>query len=142
MSTVKDLAAACPYCGSHDLVRAIPEKNPADVIVVCDHCQKVIPAYPSTPHSLAQQKKNIHEQVVDLCLSHGLIHGIKYYLIEMNKLSSTKVSLSQAKQEVDSLLASRGLTHAIKKPNKNGCVIVLIVILLIAASLVYFFSQR
>ncbi|WP_291911068.1 hypothetical protein [Chitinophaga sp. CB10] len=142
MSTVNDLAAACPFCGSHELVRAIPEKNPNDVIVVCDHCQKVVPAYPSSPHSLAQQKKSINDQVVDLCLSHGIIHGIKYYLMEMNKLGGPKISLSQAKQDVDNLLATRGLTHAVKKPSKNGCVIVLIVLLLIAASIVYFLSRR
>ncbi|SHL16571.1 hypothetical protein SAMN05444266_102277 [Chitinophaga jiangningensis] len=141
MSTVKDLAAACPYCGSHDLIRAIPETNPAAVIIVCNHCQKVVPNSPSPFHTQAQQKKAINDQVVDLCLSHGRIHGIQYYLTEMKKLGSDKISLAHAKQEVDNLLATRGLTHAIKKPNKNGCVIVLIALLLIAASLVYFFSR-
>ncbi|MBV8252429.1 MAG: hypothetical protein JO154_07460 [Chitinophaga sp.] len=142
MSTVQDLASTCPYCGSHDVIRTVPEQNASDVIIVCIHCHRaVLPGSPS-PRTQVQAKKAITDQVVDLCLNHGLIHGVRFYYTEMNKLGGPEVNLLQAKQDVDTLLASRGLTHAIKKPSKNGCVVVLIVLLLIVASVVYFFLSH
>ncbi len=142
MSTVQDLASACPFCGSNDVIRTVPEQKSSDVIVVCNHCHRaVLPGSPSSRTQI-QAKKAITDQVIDLCLNHGLIHGVRFYYTEMNKLGGPQMTLLHAKQDVDTLLASRGLTHAIKKPNRNGCVILLIVILLIAASVVYFFLSH
>ncbi|MFB6453770.1 hypothetical protein ACE38W_00750 [Chitinophaga sp. Hz27] len=140
MSTVKDLAStACPYCGSNDVIRAIPEQNSSDAaILVCNHCQRVV----MPGHSSNASRKAIAEQTIDLCLSHGIIHGIKYYLTENNKLPGRQIDLLQAKQDVESLLAARGLSHAVKKPNKNGCVVTLIVLVLVVASIIYFFTTH
>ncbi|NIG54660.1 hypothetical protein [Chitinophaga sp. Cy-1792] len=139
MSTVKDLAStACPYCGSNDIIRAIPEQNSSDAILVCRHCQRVV----VPGHSSNASRKAITEQAINLCLSHGLIHGIQYYLTENNKIPGQKMELRQAKNDLEGLLASRGLTNAIKKPSKNGCVITLIVLALILASVIYFFTRH
>ena len=75
-------------------------------------------------------------------MGQGKLPAVKYYLTEMNKLPGTNLGLLQAKDAVESLIAARGLSSAVKKPNKNGCVIVLIVLVLIIASIVYFYTHR
>ncbi|WP_143307391.1 hypothetical protein [Chitinophaga vietnamensis] len=144
MSTAQNPnAVACPYCGSTDIIRVVPEKKPFDVLLLCNQCQRVVSAAADAPlPPNARNKKAIADQVVELALSNGLIHSIKYYMTEMNKLGGEEVELFQAKKDVEDIIASRGLTNAVKKPNKNGCVIVLIVILLVIASLVYFLTHR
>ncbi|WP_212005784.1 hypothetical protein [Chitinophaga sp. HK235] len=138
--------ATCPNCGSTQLIRTVPEKDPFNVMVICHHCQRVISE--DTPagkpgKDINTTVKAINERSIQLCLNSGKVHGIKHYYTEMNKLpGSPGTDLMQAKTAVEELLQARGLTNAVKKPNRNGCVITLIVILLIIASIVYFYSQR
>ncbi|SEW53509.1 hypothetical protein [Chitinophaga arvensicola] len=133
----------CPWCGSTDVIRTIPEKDPFHVMVVCQHCQKVI----NDPAPLGKQKnastqRAIEEKTVQLAMHGGKIVAIKYYLTEMNKLPGNNIGLREAKDAVENLIFSRGLTSAIKQPSKNGCVIVLIVLVLVIASIVYFYTHR
>ncbi|MCW3464372.1 hypothetical protein [Chitinophaga nivalis] len=134
---------ACPWCGSTDLVRTIPEKAPFDTIVICNQCQRALTGHetPTTTRT-SLLKRKIEDTTTQLCLNQGLVVGIKYYLTEYNKIPGNNLSLLQAKQAVEALLEARGLTRAVKKPNKNGCVIVLILILLAIASIIYFYSNR
>ncbi|MBO9728250.1 MAG: hypothetical protein J7623_06385 [Chitinophaga sp.] len=134
---------ACPWCGSTEIIRTIPEKDPFNVMLVCQKCHRVI-SEPDDSHTRKTRtvKHNIEENTMQLCLSKGKIHGVMYYFTEMNKQPGVKISMHQAKDTVDSLLATRGLTNAVKKPNKNGCVIVLIVLVLIVASVIYFYTHR
>jgi predicted RNA-binding Zn-ribbon protein involved in translation (DUF1610 family) len=133
---------ACPWCGSPDVIRTIPEKDPFNVIMVCQRCQRVIS---DTDHNASQKsrmaKRNIEEKAMQLCMSAGKLIGIKYYLTEMNKLPGTKIGLKEAKESVENLLGARGLSSAVKKPSRNGCVILLIVIVLIIASVIYFYTH-
>lgn len=135
----------CPWCGSPDVIRTIPEKDPFHVMMVCQQCQRVISGS-DTDHSSIQRnktaKRNIEEKVLQLCMNAGKIMGIKYYLGEMNKLPGNKIGLQEAKEAVEALLNARGLSSAVKKPNRNGCVIALIVLVLIIASIVYFYTSR
>ncbi|HEY9261295.1 hypothetical protein [Chitinophaga sp.] len=134
----------CPWCGSTDVIRTIPEKDPFHVLMVCQRCQKVTSDadYASSTQRNKIAKRNIEEAAMQLCMKAGKIMGIKYYLVEMNKLPGNKIGLQEAKDAVEDLLNARGLSSAVKKPNKNGCVIVLIILVLIIASIVYFFTSR
>ncbi|PSL48163.1 hypothetical protein CLV51_1021026 [Chitinophaga niastensis] len=132
---------ACPSCGSTDLIRTVPEKDPFNVMVICNKCQRVISGKDTTSATRAP-KRDIEEKTIQLCLNMGLIYGIRYYLSEMHKLPGNEISLSEAKQAVEAMVEARGLTSAIKKPNKNGCVIALILLLLIIASIIFFFTHR
>ncbi|CAL1517397.1 hypothetical protein [Chitinophaga sp. MM2321] len=141
------LQAACPYCGSTDTIRTIPEKDPFNIMVICNNCLRVVAGNESEAirgkRAPVAARKAIAEQTVKLCLDNGKIHGVKYYYTEYNKLPGIeKIELLQAKEDVEMLLQSRGLTNAIKRPNKNGCVIVIIILLLITASVIYFFTHR
>lgn len=134
----------CPWCGSTDVIRTIPEKDPFHVMLVCQRCQRVTSEedqiFSAQRNKVA--KRSIEEATMQLCMKSGKIMGIKYYLGEMNKLPGNKIGLQEAKEAVEELLNARGLSNAVKKPNKNGCVIVLIIGVLIIASIVYFFTSR
>ncbi|QJB39151.1 hypothetical protein HF324_15295 [Chitinophaga oryzae] len=133
----------CPYCGSKELIRTVPEKDPFNVMVICHNCQRVIsPDTAGRSGKTTSAVRAIAEKAIQISLSSGKLHGIKYYHTEINKLPDTKNSLQQSKDTVEALLQARGLTSAVKKPSRNGCVIALIIILLIIASVIYFYSQR
>lgn len=139
--------AACPYCGSNDTIRTVPEKDPFNIMVICNNCLRVVAGSDSEAimgkRAPVAARKAIAEQAVQICLDNGKIHGIKYYYTAYNKLPGIeRIELLQAKEDVEMLLQSRGLTNAIKKPNKNGCVIVIILLLLVIASVIYFFSHQ
>ena len=134
---------ACPWCGSADLIRTIPEKDPFQVMVVCQHCQKVITDQaPTAKLKNATAKRTIEEKTVQLSMHAGKIIAIKHYLTEMNKLPGNSIGLREAKDAVEALLYARGLTNAVKQPSRNGCVIVLIILVLVIASIVYFYTHR
>lgn len=133
----------CPYCGSKELIRTVPEKDPFNVMVICHNCQRVITDEQTrTSGKKTATVSSIAEKAIQICLSSGKLHGIKYYYTEVNKLSDTKTSLHHAKETVESLLQARGLSSAVKQPGRNGCVIALIIILLVVASIIYFYSRR
>ncbi|MGN7821096.1 hypothetical protein ACTJJB_13275 [Chitinophaga sp. 22536] len=133
----------CPYCGSKELIRTVPEKDPFNVMVICHSCQRVItPEHGSTRGKTTTAVRAIAEKAIQISLNSGKLHGIKYYYTEVNKLPDTKTTLQQAKDTLESLLQTRGLTSAVKKPSRNGCVIALIIILLIIASIIYFYTHR
>lgn len=134
----------CPWCGSTDVIRTIPEKDPFHVMLVCQRCQRVSTEADHTSSTQRNKvaRRSIEEATMQLCMKAGKIMGIKYYLGEMNKLPGNKIGLQEAKEAVEDLLNARGLSNAVKKPNKNGCVIVLIVLVLIIASIVYFYTRR
>lgn len=134
---------ACPWCGSADIIRTIPEKDPFNVILVCQQCQRVVSGtdQPVTQKSRSV-KRAIEEKTIQLAMGLGKLPAVKYYLTEMNKQPGANIGLQQAKESVESLIAARGLGSAVKKPNKNGCVIALIVLVLIIASIVYFYTHR
>lgn len=134
---------ACPWCGSTEIIRTVPEKDPFNVMLVCQQCHRVIPEADNTSAQKGRMvKRDIEEKAMQLCISKGKIHGVMYYFTETNKLPGVKISMQHAKDTVDSLLAARGLTSAVKKPNKNGCVIVLILLVLVVASVIYFYTHR
>jgi hypothetical protein len=112
-------------------------------MVICNNCQRVItPDDAGASGKTAAAIRTIAEKTIQICLSSGKLHGIKYYYTEVNKLPDTKTTLQQAQETVDSLLQARGLTSAVRKPSRNGCVIALIIILLIIASIIYFYSRQ
>lgn len=131
----------CPFCGSADIIRTVPEKDPFHVMFVCTGCQRVITADAGSAAGTATRLRNINDKTVEICLSNGILHGIRFYLTEKNKLPGHQLTLQQAKQEVEALIASRGLTNAIKKPNRNGCVVLVIVLLIAVAIVIYFFTR-
>lgn len=133
----------CPNCGSKELIRTVPEKDPFNVMVICDNCQRVItPEQAGPPGKSAIAIRSITEKAIQISLSIGKLNGIKYYYSEINKLPDTQITLQQAKDTMEGLLQARGLTSAVKKPSRNGCVIALIIILLIIASVIYFYTRR
>ncbi|MBS0027361.1 hypothetical protein ACTJJ0_12555 [Chitinophaga sp. 22321] len=134
---------ACPWCGSPHIIRTIPEKDPFNVMLVCQQCQRVISGndHPSTQKSRSATRA-IEEKTIQLAMGAGKLPAVRYYLTEMNKQPGANLGLLEAKEAVESLIAARGLSSAVKKPNKNGCVIVLIILVLIIASIVYFYTHR
>ncbi|MEZ2440567.1 RNA polymerase subunit RPABC4/transcription elongation factor Spt4 [Chitinophaga sp. W3I9] len=139
MSTVQ----VCPWCGSTDLIRTIPEKDPFHVLFICQSCQKVVNDQ-TTPENRKNiiSKRTIEEKAIQLSLHSGKLHAVKYYLTEMNKLPGTNIGLLEAKEAVEALIGARGVASAVKQPSRNGCVIALIVLVLIIASVVYFYTHR
>ncbi|NLR59559.1 hypothetical protein HGH93_15710 [Chitinophaga polysaccharea] len=141
MSTVQE----CPWCGSDQIIRTIPEKDPVNVIIVCKQCQRIVSGTDS--NSVARKtnpaRQSVEEKVIQLCMNAGKLPAIKYYLTEMNKTPGIPpIGLREAKETVEAILYTRGLSSMVKKPNKNGGVIALIVLVLIVACLVYFFTHR
>ncbi|NML40865.1 hypothetical protein HHL17_26955 [Chitinophaga sp. G-6-1-13] len=133
----------CPYCSSKELIRTVPEKDPFNVMVICHNCQRVItPEHDGPPGRTTVAVRSIAEKAIQISLSLGKLNGIKYYYSEINKLPDTKTTLQQSKDTIEALLQARGLTSAVRKPSRNGCVIALIIILLIIASVIYFYTRR
>lgn len=139
MSTVQ----VCPWCGSTDIIRTIPEKDPFNVLVICQSCQKVV-IDETSPEKRKNSitKRAIEEKAIQLSLHSGKLHAIKYYLTEMNKLPGSNIGLLEAKEAVEALIGARGVASAVKQPSRNGCVIALIILVLIIASVVYFYTHR
>ncbi|HWV65158.1 hypothetical protein [Chitinophaga sp.] len=139
MSTVQ----VCPWCGSTDIIRTIPEKDPFNVLVICQSCQKVV-IDETSPEKRKNSitKRTIEEKAIQLSLHSGKLHAIKYYLTEMNRLPDTNIGLLEAKEAVEALIGARGVASAVKQPSRNGCVIALIILVLIIASVVYFYTHR
>ena len=139
MSTVQ----VCPWCGSTDIIRTIPEKDPFNVLIICQSCQKVVIDETSPEkRKNSATKRTIEEKAIQLSLHSGKLHAIKYYLTEMNKLPDTNIGLLEAKEAVEALIGARGVASAVKQPSRNGCVIALIILVLIIASVVYFYTHR
>lgn len=135
---------ACPWCGSADVIRTIPEKDPFHVMVVCSKCQRVIsgPDSPAVHNKTTSARRAIDEKTIQLCINAGKLAAIKYYLTEINKLPGHNIGLKEGKEAVESLIDARGVSSAVKQPGKNGCVIALIILVLIVASIIYFFNHR
>ncbi|NSL91163.1 hypothetical protein [Chitinophaga solisilvae] len=136
----------CPWCGSENLIRTIPEKDPFNIMVICNTCQRVAGSDAGDTDGIRPPVSGIPaavtEKTIQLCLNSGKLQGIRYYYSEVSKLPGKQTDILKAKEDVEALLYARGLTNAVKKPNRNGCVVALIVILLIIASIVYFFTRR
>mgnify|MGYP001549994644 CR=1 FL=1 len=134
---------ACPWCGSADIIRTIPEKDPFQVMAVCSKCQRVISGDGSqSAHKTTSARRAIEEKTIQLCINAGKLPAIKYYLTEMNKLPGHNIGLKEGKDAVENLIGARGVSSAVKQPSKNGCVIALIILVLIVASIIYFFNHR
>ncbi|HVI45813.1 MAG TPA: hypothetical protein VM802_13140 [Chitinophaga sp.] len=141
------IPTTCPHCGSTELIRTVPEKDPFNIMIVCNTCHMVVSGSAATLPAPGQPPVGvvhaIAEKALQLCLNSGKLQGIRYYYVTYNELPGvTPIDLMQAKNEVEALLQARGLTNAVKKPNRNGCVITLIILLLIIASIIYFFTNR
>lgn len=130
----------CPYCGATNLISVVTQQTPATEMFVCSTCHK---AFPLPAQSPVTSNKIIEEKTIELCLKAGLLHGIKFYLSEKSKQSpDSTYSLKKAKEEVEDLLASRGLTGAVKKPGRNGCLLVIILLSMAVAAAFYLFYVK
>ncbi|WP_217607034.1 hypothetical protein [Chitinophaga sp. GbtcB8] len=85
----------------------------------------------------------IEEKTIDLCLRKGMIEGIKYYWKEKNQQTGIRQSLRLAKEDVETLLRTRGLRDAVRQPkNKTWLVMVGIILLSIAVAIYFYFRAQ
>lgn len=119
----------CPYCGISTPAHAVAADFPDKAMYVCKTCNKVLPA----------ANKAVEEKAVQLCLNRGLPRGVKYYWEQKNQETGAhKYSLRLAREQVEKLLAARGLRDAVKKRGNNGWLIAIILLSIAVAIFFYF----
>ncbi|HEU4552588.1 MAG TPA: hypothetical protein VFS25_07135 [Chitinophaga sp.] len=83
----------------------------------------------------------IEEKTIDLCLRKGMIEGIKYYWEQKNQQTGIRHSLRLAKEDVETLLRTRGLRDAVRQPKNKAWLVMVGIILLSIAVGIYFYSR-
>jgi hypothetical protein len=121
--------AYCPFCGINTPVHAAPADTPNHAMYICKSCNRSVPA----------ANPAVEEKAVELCLNRGLPRGVKYYWEQKNQETGAhKYSLRLARENVEKLLAARGLMNAVKKRGNNGWLIGIILLSIVVAIFFYF----
>ncbi|ASZ13937.1 hypothetical protein KTO58_04435 [Chitinophaga pendula] len=127
----------CPHCGSSDITIYGSPDHSGSQEYTCRTCHRSFRL-----QSPSLNDSQLEKLTVDICLKNGYLAGIHYYITHKSQQLGTRYSLAKAKQEVDELLASRGLSDSVKKKRSGiGCLLV-IILASIALAVYYFFLKK